>query len=329
MLDDIREWLSDNLRYILLGLAAVFVIIIGILVFRLIKGPSDSKNKPTGAEQGGQTAVTAQTEAVKDNEGESEASAPAAGGTAAEAEVPSELTKDDAAVLTVMNQYFTGKIAHDAAAMAEIVDPWNSTVESKVFQNDMIEGFDNLSTYSTPGLEDGSFAVFSYYEAKMTGVDAGVPALIATYLKKNDAGKLTVYSYKDDDPDVSAFMQKVSNSDSVQTLARQVQTQYEQVRSANPELDTLLDSAAGNSGSSSTPGKETETEQAAERTMTAMYDLNIRETASTDANILGTVAQNSTVTVIGAQEGDGFVRISYDTGAGVVEGYVKLEYLAG
>ena len=327
MLDDIREWLSDNLRYILLGLAAVFVIIIGILVFRLIKGPSDSRNEATGTGAGGQTGVTAQTEAAKDNEGETEASAPAAGGAAAQEEVPSELTKDDAAVLTVMNQYFTGKITHDAAVMAEIVDPWNSTVESKVFQNDMIEGFENLSTYSTPGLEEGSFAVFSYYEAKMTGVDAGVPALIATYLKKNDAGKLTVYSYKDDDPEVSAFMQKVSNSDSVQTLARQVQTQYEQVRSANPELDTLLDSAAGNSGS--TPEKETETEQAAERTMTAMYDLNIRETASTDANILGTVAQNSTVTVIGAQEGDGFVRISYDTGAGVVEGYVKLEYLAG
>ena len=36
MLDDFREWLSDNLRYILLGLAVLLILVIGFCVVRLI-----------------------------------------------------------------------------------------------------------------------------------------------------------------------------------------------------------------------------------------------------------------------------------------------------
>ena len=54
MIDNFREWLSDNLRYILLGLAVLLVIIIGICIFRLVGG-SSSKKKTTGKKT---TAVT-------------------------------------------------------------------------------------------------------------------------------------------------------------------------------------------------------------------------------------------------------------------------------
>ena len=56
MLDDIREWISDNLRYILLvlaGLVLLFVIVSGI---RLITGGSSPKNKK--AETAQSTAVS-------------------------------------------------------------------------------------------------------------------------------------------------------------------------------------------------------------------------------------------------------------------------------
>lgn len=44
MLDNFREWLSDNLRYVLLGLAVILVVIIGICIFRLIGGSSSKKS---------------------------------------------------------------------------------------------------------------------------------------------------------------------------------------------------------------------------------------------------------------------------------------------
>lgn len=54
MIDNFREWLSDNLRYILLGLAVLLVIIIGVCIFRLIGG-SSSKKRASGKKT---TAVT-------------------------------------------------------------------------------------------------------------------------------------------------------------------------------------------------------------------------------------------------------------------------------
>ena len=40
MLDDFREWLSDNLRYILLGLAVLVAILLVVIVFRVVRGTS-------------------------------------------------------------------------------------------------------------------------------------------------------------------------------------------------------------------------------------------------------------------------------------------------
>ena len=38
MLDNFREWLSDNLRYILLGLAVVLMAVIIFCIVRLVSG---------------------------------------------------------------------------------------------------------------------------------------------------------------------------------------------------------------------------------------------------------------------------------------------------
>ena len=156
------------------------------------------------------------------------------------------------------------------------------------------------------------------------GIDTGVPTLVASYLKRNDDGNLKVYFYEND-AEVSAFMQQISNTDSVKSLVKEVKTKYESVRSANPDLDALLQSM----GSASSSSQETETETEGSREMNALADLNIRASASTEADILGYVLTGETVTVLGAEEADGFVRISYDDGAGnIIEGYVKLEYLS-
>ncbi|HIX29087.1 MAG TPA: SH3 domain-containing protein, partial [Candidatus Blautia stercoravium] len=48
MLDNFREWLSDNLRYILLGLAILLVLVLLFFgVKALTRGSSDGKTKDT------------------------------------------------------------------------------------------------------------------------------------------------------------------------------------------------------------------------------------------------------------------------------------------
>ena len=47
-MDDFREWLSDNLRYILLGLGVVLILVIAFFAVRLVTGlGSPQKEKET------------------------------------------------------------------------------------------------------------------------------------------------------------------------------------------------------------------------------------------------------------------------------------------
>ena len=42
-MDNFREWLSDNLRYILLGLAVILLLIIAFFAIKLVRGIGSPK----------------------------------------------------------------------------------------------------------------------------------------------------------------------------------------------------------------------------------------------------------------------------------------------
>jgi hypothetical protein len=92
MLDNFREWLSDNLRYVLLGLAVILVVIIGICIFRLIGGSSSKKS-----DSGKQTTPPAASQEEQQSSEETKnvnLSAPAAG---------ESLTENDEKLLDLIN----------------------------------------------------------------------------------------------------------------------------------------------------------------------------------------------------------------------------------
>ena len=115
MLDNVREWISDNLRYILLGLAALLVLIIVVCILRLTLGSSGKKQEGTNAPVAVQTEAAAKEQdnapadaagdAAQDTQ-EKQTDAPASTpATEAAAQAPAvansaQLIQDDAAVLT-------------------------------------------------------------------------------------------------------------------------------------------------------------------------------------------------------------------------------------
>ena len=109
MLDDFREWLSDNLRYILLGLAVVLILVIGFCVVRLITGSSGSSPSDSGKAES-EISTEAVTEGQEPVSEESETQGAAAAGT-------DSLTRDDAAILTVVREYYTAAAAKDVATL--------------------------------------------------------------------------------------------------------------------------------------------------------------------------------------------------------------------
>ena len=73
-MDDFREWLSDNLRYFLLGFAILAVVIIAVAGIRIYQRAAGSQKKPTDniRVESESTSTAGETEAVTERTSESE-----------------------------------------------------------------------------------------------------------------------------------------------------------------------------------------------------------------------------------------------------------------
>jgi len=308
MLDDFREWLSDNLRYILLGLAVVLIVVIGFSVVRLVTSSSDKK-KPEAGKNGTEQVTEAVTEGGVQNE------------TAAPADA--DLVKDDTAILTLMKSYYEAAAAKDTAALKEIYDPsaWNEVVENAIKSN-VIESYQDVSTYSKKGPVDGSYVVYNYYKAKVANIDTLAPSLTGMYVITDASGKLVI-SKKDATQEISDYIDTVTADADVQALMADVNSQLQEAVDSDPKLEEFLNA---NSGSSDSDGEGNSNSGNVAGEMVSTTELRIRQEPNTSSAIMGVVTTGAAVTVLQEVE-DGWCQISYNAGSYNIEGYVKSEYL--
>lgn len=318
MLDDFREWLSDNLRYILLGLAVVLILVIGFCVVRLITGSSGSSPSDSGKAES-EISTEAVTEGQEPMSEESETQGAAAAGT-------DSLTRDDAAILTVVREYYTAAAAKDVATLETIVSPWNEDVQNSILQNDVIESYENISTYSKQGPVDGSYVEYVYFDGKITNIDTLVPSLSMLYLTTDETGSLIV-SDRESSPEVKEYIEQVSGDADVQALVADVDQKCQEAQDADPVLKEFMASVNDQTAEDGEAGDDAGDTAAVGGEMTVNTEmLNIRQEPSTDSAIMGIVASGTTVTVL-EDAGSGWCRISYDAGTYTIEGYVMTEYL--
>ena len=317
MFDDFREWLSDNLRYILLGAAVLVVALIIFLVVRLVSGGGSSKKPDNNANQN--TSVT--TDAGNSVEDESEnGSTPAS--------TASDLVKDDAAILTLVRKLYSGIASKDTATLSEIVVPWNDEVEEELLKNVTIESYNNVSTYSKPGLNQGDYMVYVYFEGKLDGFDTLAPSLRERYVVTDEDGSLKIKADWENDSAISDFVTDAMMGADVQQLVKEVNEKYDQVLASDEELKAFLaaPSSETKTDDSGDTGEQTGSADGEKRKSTA--DLNIRQQMDTTSTILSVVPTGSEVTVLG-DESDGWTHISFtDANGTVIEGYVRTEYLS-
>lgn len=324
MLDDFREWLSDNLRYILLGLAVILIVVIGFCVVKLVTGDSSEKQpqNQTVQTEGMQTTensiVVEDTGAGQDGAGTQTQQETAAVGT-------SSLVKDDTAILTLVKKYYNAAAQKDITTLQSIVDPWNDEVKESVLQNDIIESYENISTYSKKGPVDKSYVVFAYYEGKVANINTLVPSLSMLYLTTSEDGSLVV-SDRSVSQEVADYIETVRTDADVQALVADVDEQCENAKASDPALKEFMDSLTSGAVADEGGQEGTTTAAAGEMVVTAGV-LNIRQEPNTSAALMGVVTEGTTVTVNETVE-DGWCQITYNSSAGVIEGYVKLEYLA-
>lgn len=313
MLDNFREWLSDNLRYILLGLAVILVVIIGICIFRLIGGSSKKKT------DSGKT-TTAVTTSQKDQNTTEQTTAPV---NLSAPQAGEGLTMNDEPLLELAKKYYGAVTAEDEATLATIVEPWNDTVKEEAFSlNEKFKSFDDITTYSKDGPVDDSWLVYVYCECRVDGVDTGIPTLLNPLLViTTDSTDLKISS---DRSEYADFINESNMSDEVQDLINEVNRQYEELKGSNSQVkDYSSDGSSGGEESTEAAGSNTTTYG----TATATANVNIRSEGSTNGSVLGTLYPGQEVSIV-ASEGDWtHVTFTDPSSGSTIDGYVSSEYL--
>lgn len=316
MLDNFREWLSDNLRYILLGLAGILLIVIAFFAVRLVKGlGSPKKNEPETQQVSTERTTEAETEKKK----------------------TTTLVQDQPEILDLVTKYYTARANKDYDALAAMCEVFDDTARSEIESQDAaIESYSNIMTYSKPGMTDGSYVVYIYFDAKLTGIDTLAPSLRELYLVTDVEGNLMIAD-KDSNPEQEDYIEQLRADDDVQALIKDVDKKLDDACNSDPALKELIEPSGDSGNTTSGDGTSEDGDGTTQGdpvvgtttgTMQATTEVNVRGTASTDGTLYGVLTTGMTVEVLENTD-TGWSKVRYNTADGTtIEGYVMTQYLS-
>ncbi len=304
-MENFKEWISDNLRYILLGLGLILVLAVAIVGIRAIS------NIATGRSSGS-SGTPAQTEAPQ-----TESAAPSdvivQDETDAPAQTGSTLVHNDAKVLTTMTAYYEARTNGDTETLRKLNPSMDDQEEANIL-NSYVESYSDVSTYSREGLTPGSYVVYVSYKGKVRDIDTLVPSLNEYYLMTDETGGLYIAD-TEGDTQVEAFCTEAQNSAEVQNLISSVNNELDAAKEADPALKEFMGQYDG-SGASQNSGGETESGETSDEgestEIVALDSCNVRSTPTTEEdNIIGSLYVGETAVKLGETD-DGWTQIDYN-----------------
>ena len=310
-MDNFREWISDNLRYILLGvgiLAAAVLIFLGIRTFT----GSGKNDKKTQSEN--QVETESENQTGEDDQGT----------------VSAALEKDAVPeVRELIEDHYKALGDKNVSDLKDLVDNLDPAEETKIANTKYIEGYENVEVYTTEGMEEGTYVVFASFSYKCAGVDTLAPALSQLYVITDEDEKLKISADAVNDSEIQAYVNTVMDQAEVVQLRNNVQAAYDQAQNNDPNLKEFLESLGGADAGTPTPAPVSDngiegqqnTTSAGEGMMTAADDCNVRIAAQSGSQIVTVVPAGETVTRLG--EENGWIQIEY----GGVVGYVYQDLL--
>lgn len=286
MLDNFREWLSDNLRYILLGLAILAVLLIlffgGRAIFRALSSGPDREEQQTEQENDTSDETGSEDDETTDSNALQENAYPE--------------------VNTLIESFYAAWGQKNVDAMKELTDNFSSTDEDKVVNATYIESYDNIQVYTKQGLDESSYVVFVSYDLKFQGIDTSAPGLSELYVVKDESGNWLIHN-DETDQEVQECIEKTRQEEDVQELISQEEERYNQAVESSEELKNYLEQL----------GEETNTALMADDgdMLTAAEDCNVRADANTSSEILGRLQAGDQVKKL-ENAGDGWIKVEYN-----------------
>ncbi len=303
-MDNFREWLSDNLRYILLGMAILAVLAVIIFGVWFLSGRwKDSQD----------TAEQQQTEEQKKDDGDSPQESedtPQEPETTPEAGTDQDLLEKNAypEVNELVTAYYTALTNRDTETLKTLVDQLDSSEETAIENSRYIESYNSVDTYTKPGVEDGSYVILAVYEHKYAGYDTVLPGVSCMYAAVGDDGTLRIVA--EPSQEQQDRMDEVTNSEDVQALISEKQKEYDDTVASDAALSAYL-SELGVEVSAAMDAKDGSV-------VTVKSNCNVRAEASVDSEKLGELTAGQQVTKTGS-EGD-WIQIDFEGQTGYVRG---------
>ena len=298
-MDNFREWLSDNLRYFMLG--GVILIIVAVLFFSIRACTGSGKGTSDGEQTTAQDNSQGNDPSSPEDDGETN------DGKKEEDTNPLEEGSDE--ITALMKSYYQALGERDITTLRTLVSNLTPSDESRITNaKDYIEGYQVDNVYAKKGLDENSYVVYTRGSLICKGIDTPAPSLWSSYVVKDSDNNYKILGDLEQNKEVSDYMDSLKSDTDVQKLTSEVQAAYEQAQKADTALAQFLNGL----------GEEVDsTTQQDGTTMTVAEGCNVRSAANSDEdNIIGGLDEGNEVQVLG-QEGD-WVQIEYDGQTGYV-----------
>lgn len=219
-MDNFREWLSDNLRYIML-IGGILILL--LLIFFGIRAVSGVINNSDDAKE-------EQMEVDTGN------------GTPTPTETPEDPLEKNAypEVNALIRAYYDALGKKDVTTLQTLVDDLDPSEESKIENSQYIDGYSNVEVYTKKGMADHTYVVFARYNYICTGVDTPVPALSQLYVVK-DGDDYKISQTVEEDAKIQAYVSDVLQDTDVQELISETEEAYQQAQKNDPNLKDFLE----------------------------------------------------------------------------------------
>ena len=297
-LDDFREWLSDNLRYFMLGGAILIIVLVLFFGVRACvgsnKGNSGDGQKTAAKDQGN-------VPSSPTNEGESDE----------KKEDANSMEKADADITALIKSYYKALGEKDIATLKTLEDDFTPSDESKVTNlKDYIEGYEVGDVYTKKGMTEDSYVVYACFSYICQNIETKAPALTQFYVYKNSDGSWIIDNDAMQDPDISAYLEKQLSDSDLAELVTKVQNELDQAQQKDEALAAFLNGLGDESDVSVQAQNGT--------LLTVAEECNVRAEANTDSEILGVISEGEQVEKTGT-DGE-WIQIDYDGQTGYIRG---------
>jgi hypothetical protein len=308
-LDDFREWLSDNLRYIML-IGGILILL--LLIFFGIRAVSGIINS-------GEDATKEQVDG-SDVQGDDMADA---SNTTTPTETPAEPLEKNAypEINTLIQSYYDALGRRDVTTLKTLVDDFSPSEEAKIENAQYIDGYSNVEVYTKKGLTQDAYVVIAQYNYICTGVTTPVPALSQLYVVKDESG-YKISQKAEDDTEIQSYIAEVLQDEDIQDLIQETEDAYQEAQETDPELKTYLENLGKETTPTPAPTEaESDSGENEGEYVTASDYVYVRSGPGGDSQIIGGLDIGDQVKKLGE---DGFwVMIEYEGQTG----YVYSEYV--